>query len=366
MTSFGRGLHNRNPAVLVAAALLLVPFLLVIQASFTSGAWTTVPMKYWVRVPTDDFTYVSWTTGTLKRDPTTLPLVVLTGGSSGREAISSGPSLASQVKKAGGPPICAYNLSCRKQRFAQTLAIIDNLPDTPTTVLVGVNLGRFSSTPERNFDQVTGGDLLLDSATLRRYAREKYGAEKYSYTILPGISTYLATLVQRRMSSLQDGQIALPKLLLHQWDQWGLRPRAKLEEAMRNWLRPTGNFAAAAGDEFPDFKKNLAFNLALLDEVVRRGKERGFDIVLVDLPYDRAVIGHSFDAAMAMYKVPCRKIARKYGVPYLDFTSQLKLTIKDYRDLSHLRPSGRKIWEAKLAQELVGLYRSGVIDGGHP
>ena len=366
MTSFKRGLHNRNPVVLVVAALLLVPFCLVIQAIFTSGAWTIVPMKYWVRVPTDDFTYVSWSTGALKRNPPAMPLVVLTGGSDAREAMSSGPSFAAQVKKAGGPLVSAWNLSCRKQRFAQTLAIIDSLPDTPTTVLIGLNLGRFSSTPERNFDQVTGSDLLLNSATLRRYARQRYGVDKYSYTIVPGIGTYLATLVERRMAALEDGEFALPKYLPHQWDQWGLRPRAKLEQAMRNWLRPTGDFAAAAGDEFPDYKKNLAFNLALLDEVVRRGKERGFNIVLVDLPYDRAVIGHSFDAALAMYKAPCRKIAKKYGIPYLDFNSQLNLTIKDFRDLSHLRPSGRKIWETELAHELVGLYRSGAIDGGHP
>jgi hypothetical protein len=42
MTSFRRGLHNRNPAVPVAAAALLEPLFLGIQTIFASGAWTLV------------------------------------------------------------------------------------------------------------------------------------------------------------------------------------------------------------------------------------------------------------------------------------------------------------------------------------
>ena len=42
MSSFRRGLRNRNPLVLVVALALLVPALLGIQSYFTSGAWTAI------------------------------------------------------------------------------------------------------------------------------------------------------------------------------------------------------------------------------------------------------------------------------------------------------------------------------------
>ena len=53
------------------------------------------------------------------------------------------------------------------QRYAQSWAIVDNVPDTPTTVLVGVNLGRFTTSPQSNYNQVIGRELLLKSDSLR-------------------------------------------------------------------------------------------------------------------------------------------------------------------------------------------------------
>ena len=172
MNSFRRGLRNRNPLVLIVALALLVPALLGIQSWFTSSAWSAVPVQSWVRNSTDDYMVVSWIVGRLRQHPPEVPLAVLLGGSSGREAIVSGPSLARQVEASGGPEIDAYNLSSRMQRYAQSWAIVDNLPDTPTTVLVGVNLGRFTTSPESNYNQVIGRELLLKSDSLRRWVNE--------------------------------------------------------------------------------------------------------------------------------------------------------------------------------------------------
>ena len=202
MNSFRRGLRNRNPLVLVVALALLVPALLGIQSWFTSGAWSAVPVQRWVRNSTDDYMVVSWTVGRLKQHPPDEPLAVLLGGSSGREAIVSGPSLARDVREAGGPEITARNLSSRMQRYAQSWAIVDNLPDTPTTVLVGVNLGRFTTSPESNYNQVIGRELLLKSDSLRRWVTDHSGEHKYSYTILPGIFSALTSYLQQRENDL--------------------------------------------------------------------------------------------------------------------------------------------------------------------
>ena len=65
--SFGRGFRNRNPLVLLVAIALLVPALLGLERFFVSGAWSSVPLKYWMRKASDDYTYVSWTVGETRR-----------------------------------------------------------------------------------------------------------------------------------------------------------------------------------------------------------------------------------------------------------------------------------------------------------
>ena len=356
--SFKRGLRNKNPIVLLAAGALTVVALLGLQSLFTSGVWTDVPLKYWVRDPGDAFMVVSWNTSALKHKPPKQPLVVLVAGSSGREAIWSGASLATQVKADGGPKIVASNLSSPKQSVGQSLAIVDNIPAKPaTTVLVGVNLSRMYDPASSSLQQVVGRNLLLKSDTLRHLAASYFGQYKYSYTILPGLLSSLTTWIRVWGSKLLLGDLKLVHYDPHPFDRKPDLTPARFR-ALRKWANGPGPMNA--------LKKNLSSTMALLDALVKRGKARGMSIVLVELPHNPGVQGPGLARAQAYYRAPVRALAAKYDIPYIDFNDQLGLTAKDFYDFSHLRPSGRNIWEAKLAHELVGLYRSGAIDGGHP
>ena len=352
MTSFRRGLRNKTPLVLVAALAFLVPSLLVIQGIFTSGAWSAVPVQRWIRNSTDDYMYVSWTVGDLKRHPPKSPFVTLLGGSSGREAIVSGPSLARDVRAAGGPQIDARNLSSRMQRYAQSWAIVDNLPDTPTTVLIGVNLGRFTTSPESNYDQVVGRELLLKSDSLREWVVIRSGEHRYSYTILPGIFSALTSSARQRENDLlYKGRLYAKPYRPHAFDQRKAVPDAEKEKLVEKWLTRY----------YPAFRRVLDFNIAILDQLVREGQARGLDMVIVELPYNREVTGESFDEAMAAYRAPTAAIAHRYDVPYLDFNDRVAIPSDDFLDLSHLRPEGRVIWQAELARELARLYDDGTL-----
>jgi len=351
VSSFRRGLRNRNPLVLVVALALLVPALLGIQSYFTSGAWTAIAAQRWERNSTDDYMFVSWTVGHLKEHPPKQPLAVLLGGSSGREALVSGPSLAAEVKADGGPGITAYNLSSRMQRYAQSWAIVDNVPDTPTTVLVGVNLGRFTTSPESNYNQVIGRELLLKSDSLRRWVIAHSGEHQHSYTILPGIFSALTSYLQQRENALLNGKLHQKPYKVHAFDARKTLPDSEKRALVRQWLKRY----------YPAFKKVHAFDAAMLDGLVAEGKARGLDIVIVELPWNRQIIGDAFAQAMAAYQAPTRAIADKYGVPYLDFNAQLDIPSENFLDLSHLRPAGRAIWQAELARQLAALYNDGTL-----
>jgi hypothetical protein len=350
VSSFGRGLRNRNPLVIVVALALLVPALLGVENWFTSGAWTAIAAERWERNATDDYMYVSWVTSHLKRNPPDKPLAVLLGGSSGREALISGPSLAREVREDGGPDIVAYNLSSRMQRYAQSWAIVDNLPDTPTTVLVGVNLGRFTTSPQSNFNQVIGRELLLKSDSLRRWVTRHSGDHEYSYTILPGIFTALTSYVQQKENAWLRGRSAKP-YKVHAFDSRQALSDADKRALVQKWLTKY----------YPAFKKVHGFDAAMLDGLIAEGEKRGLDMVIVELPWNQEVIGDAFDAAIAAYRAPTRAIAEKYDVPYLDFNAEVHIPSEDFLDLSHLRPEGRAIWQAELARQLARLYDDGTL-----
>ena len=345
MKGFAAGFRSRNPLVLLVAAALLVPALLGFEYLFTSGAWSAVPLEYCLRNSVDSFTYVSWTVGHNKRLPPDTPAVYLTGGSAAREAIVSGPSLAAQVRRSGGPRIAAWDLACINQNFAETLAVADNVPDSPAWVLIGVNLGRFTASPAQNEQQVVGRDLVLKSSFLQQYVSRTYGRYTYSYTILPGIFSYLTSFLKK------DGRVLLPlkpvarEYRQHHYTLSGIRTPAQKERLVKKW----------SATRYPVFRRNLAYNLAMLEQLVARCEQRGVRAVIVELPLNEDAVKGRFDAAIAQYREPVRALAGEHGVPYLDFNRELGIPSADFHDLSHLVEPGRVLWQTRLAEELVTL-----------
>ena len=355
MRGFASGFHDRSPLVLAAAALLLIPVLLGIQGFFTSGAWTVIPLKYWIRNSGDDYMVASWRTADLKRDPPRLPLVVLVGGSSAREALWSGAALAADVRAAGGPKIVASDLGSHGERVGHYVAIIDNIPNTPTTVLLGVNFGAFKGTPASSLDQLKADQFPLASETLRKFAVAHYGEYKNSYTILRGFLSTLVMVAKARGEEYLLGDTKDTTYDERAFDKYS-KTMSPVHEAryFKHWMSLS----------YKPLLQNLDFNANLLAVAVKRGQERGLNIVLVDLPYNRWIVDSQYKKGRALYQARVRAIAAKYKVPYIDFTDQLGLHNSDFLDLNHLRPSGRTIWQARLGKELAKLYHSGVIRGG--
>jgi hypothetical protein len=342
---FGAGFRSRNPLVLLVAAALLVPALLGFEYLFTSGAWTVVPLEYCLRNPVDSFTYVSWTVGYNKRRPPSMPAVYLTGGSAAREAIVSGPSLAAEVRRSGGPRIVAWDLASINQNFAETLAVADNVPDSPAWVLIGVNLGRFTAFPAQNEQQVIGRDLMLKSSFLQQYVASAHGRYRYSSTILPGIFSYLTSHLKKDGPALLEAKLTARSFRQHHYTLSGIHTPVQKEHMVAKWN----------AERYPVFSRNVAYNLAMLEQLVVRCEQRGVRAVIVELPLNEQAVKGRFDKALAEYRAPVRALARERGLPYLDFNRELAIPSADFHDLSHLVEPGRDLWQKRLAEELVTL-----------
>jgi len=347
MSGFAAGFRNRSPLVLAAAVLLTVPVFLLLQAFFASGAWSDIPLHYWLRHPHDDPGVVSWSVGRLKQNPPSARAVYLVGGSSAREGIVSGASLAHDVRRLGGPTIVAANMASSLQTFSQSLAIADNVPADDAWIVIGVNPGRFASDKDVSLEQAVGKGMLLKSDYLNRYVAATYDRYRFDPTILPGIFTYLSDLARVYVRGLNSGKWSAGRYERHRVDDKPPRSVERKQRFVKAWYRV----------RYPAFEQNLAMNVDMLDRLVARSRERGLHAVLVELPINIDIVGDQFDRPEAQYRPQVRRLARKYGVPYLDFNDELAIPDAYFYDLQHLTKTGRPIWQKRLAQELVDLMR---------
>jgi hypothetical protein len=348
--SFAAGFRNANPLVFVAAAGLLVPFLLGVQSFVTGGAYTrAVTQDEMLRRTSDDWGRVSWQVGRLKQSPPKLPAVYLLGGSTTRELISSDASLAAAIRQTTGVEVYVNDLASMNQTFGESLAIAANLPPKDAVLIIGVNQARFTASPGDNEDQIVGRPLLLQSGDLRTYVAETYGRYKYAYTILPGIMSYIVSWVQQGAGELRAGHIPTYVFDTHRYSLKTQLPLKRKEMLVQKWLQKRA----------PKFMKHFDYNAAMLEELVKVAKRRGFTVVLLDLPLNETVIGDRFKAVTDRYRALCRRLAAQYGVISMDPLPRAQLTSGDFQDLTHLVEPGRVKFEHALAAELVGVLAAG-------
>ena len=232
--------------------------------------------------------------------PPQAPLVLLFGGSCAREATVSDQTWADDVGHRTGFPVATYNLGSSNQTFEQESALVKGLPKAPTIVFIALNRGRFTAITTRTTSIVPA-----------KHPAGTYAQHHYSSASIESL-----------------------KLKRHRVGFW-LRMR------------------------YPRFQERYATDLALLDRLVRVCRRRGYHPVLLEMPRDTAVIGHAFDAATGQYQAGARELARRYGIPYLDFAGSVHFVNSDFYDLDHLVEPGRVKYQSRLAVEtsrLLALY----------
>ncbi len=353
MGGFRHGFRSRNPLILVCAALLLVPALLGFEWLFTSGVWTAVPLNRALRNPEDSFAYISWTVGKARRDRPDGPGLYLLGGSSARESIVSGEALADEIEALGGPRVAAYDLGSINQNFAESMAVLESVPDTPAWLLVGVNLGRFTPTRERSAMQAQGREFLLRSDAVRSFVAARWGLGRYRFTILPGVWAFITDWTRRHGAALLSGDPPSTRYRLHRYSAKTRRSDAQKRRMVEKWN----------ATRRPVFERNRAANLELLEALLEKAHERGLNVVLLELPFNADLVGDGFAASQRKYRVPVAELAERYGYPYLDLNQSVDIPSRDFQDLSHLIMPGRIVWQRALARELAPLLSAGDSGG---
>lgn len=346
---FTRGLGNRTPLVLFAAALAVAGALAGLQLFVARQAFVVVSEERLLRNPNDDYVHVSFRVADLNKHPPSLPVVYLFGGSGTMELLHSESALSGAVTAAASTPVEVVDLAAHNQSLGQTLAIIDNLPASRGLLAVGVSPNRLLATPHADAPQLGGRPLALTSPHLAGVLAGRVDVDQRLPGLLPGILDFAVSYVRSRaslstpwLSSVAradhyyaDGQVA----------DMGARIAGSREELVR---------------EKRLYDTYAPYNLDMLAEVVRLGRERGFTVALFEQPLAPEASGPEWQAFLARYRASVSELARREGVPYIDVQGQARLRDDDFADFFHLTRSGRDKWTAVFAPSLATALAPGL------
>jgi hypothetical protein len=278
---------DRGRSVHVAAA---VAALLLCAAVLLALAGPAAATYY----PGADWDHVENTLAAFSKRPPKGPVVYLLGGSSARESITNEPAWSAQIRAMGGGKVRALDLGSSSQSFKNDLRIVGSMPAVPTIVLIGLNVGRYTSIPPK-----TGA----------RAARALRGGVYDPHRFHAG-------------QQLSD---------------------AAKRGIVRQWLAV----------KYPRFRQRYAGNNDTLRALIALCQERGFYPVLVELPANLHIIGHAWDGARDRYRRGARAAAAHFGVPYEDFIARIGLVSSDFVDVAHLVEPGRAKYQRRLSQLVV-------------
>ncbi len=282
MTGAGAGSLRVRLVALAAALLLCAAGLLALAgpaaAAFYSGA---------------DWDHVVNTLAAFDKRPPAVPVVYLLGGSAARESITCEPDWASQIRTMGGGRVRALDFGSSSQSFKNDLKIVRAAPAVPAIVLIGLNVGRYTSIPPK---------------TLARAARRFHGAyDPHRFHVGDQLSD------------------------------------ASKRGIVRRWLAA----------KYPRFRKRYAGNNATLRALIALCQERGFYPILVELPANLHIIRHAWDGARDRYRRGARRAAADFGIPYADFVAHIGLVSRDFVDVAHLVEPGRAKYQRRLSRLVV-------------
>jgi len=329
--------------VLIAAALITVVALLVLQGVLFGGGLTAVDEGRLLRIGHDDYVHVSVRVQELKEHPPKTRTIYLFGGSGTMECIVSEASLAAQIGRDAGQPVQVVSLAAHQESMAMSLALADNLPSGPATLALGLAPIRVTGAPERDAEMLSGHTLLVRSRRLAQIAPRLLGAKAPATGAIPGIFDYVGSYLRERAAgrALWGSRIAY-ETHYYPWGAKGHLPLGKRR-----------NVLYVLDKDVKLYRKHADYNFAMLEEILKLARERGFDVVLYDQPLNASAAGPDWNGVVPAYRKRARALAARYDVPYVHIERGIELRDDDFADLFHLLAPARLKWQPEMARQLA-------------
>jgi len=242
----------------------------------------------------DDWRHLWAVLDQFQEAPPKVPVVYLLGGSAARECTTLDKPWSAQVSRLVGRKIRALNFGAASQSYLEGITIVDKMPPVPSVVLIGVNLGRYTSAPPAPASAAT---------------------------------------------ALSHGSI-LTSYTQHRFTSGDVRGDTAKRDMVAKWLR----------ERYPTFKQRYASNHQQLELLIAECRRLDLNPVLVNLTFNDAIVRPALDAPRARYAEGCRALAAEHHIRYYDFVGDVGFVSGDFVDLWHCAPSGRAKYQARLSR----------------
>jgi hypothetical protein len=271
------------------------------EAAAATAFSETAPVKSGLTSPMEDWHHLRQVLGYLKVNRPKRPPVYLLGGSSTRECTINDLNWRRQIVEFGGPSVWAFNLGASNQSFDYEIAIVRQVPSVPSIVVIGINIGRYCWKPPAA-GLVTKVVLKDEGRVIEPYAQHRFTYDKIAND-------------------------------------------AKKRELAYEWL----------DERAPQFNEYFRYNAGRLEALVSLCKQRGFHPVILNMPWNKDVVGHLHDPYRDRMARNAETIAARYRIPYIDWIPKMDLVSRDFMDNAHLVEPGRVKYQRRTSLMLVRL-----------
>jgi hypothetical protein len=341
--AFSRGFHQRSPLVLAAAALITLLAIFLSQGVLFDGGLTAVDEGRLLRISHDDYVHVSVRVQQIKEHPPATRTVYLFGGSGTMECIVSESSLAGQIARDAGRPVQVVSLAAHQESMAMTLALVDNLPPGPATLAIGLAPIRLDGDPTRDASLLGSHTLLVRSPRLAQVGPKYFGKAAPATGAIPGIFDYVGSYLRERAAGNAPwGTRIAYASHYYPWGATGHSPLVKRR-----------NVLSVLDTDVKLYRKNADYNFAMLEEILKLARERGYDVVLYDQPLNASAAGPDWNGVVPAYRKRAQALVARYDVPYVHIERHVTLRDDDFADLFHLLAPARLKWQPEMARELA-------------
>lgn len=346
--SFRRGFRSHHPLVLVVAVVLAAAVLVGADWLVRTGALTSVPEGRFVRYRNDDNAHVTHVMAKLRESPPAGATIYLLGGSAAMESFLSERSLGADVGRSAGGEVGLISLAAHSQSFAESLALVENLPQGRAMLAVGLAPMRFTNGPGDDAGLLYGEPFFLRSRRVRALLTDQPVSLMPVDTVVPGVLRYLVGYVRERRHD------DLPLFA-----DVGYNQHYTIDGPLHSAAEKYEMASRDVAEDGTRYGEYADYNFVVLEELVRLARERGFEVVFFDQPLNEHVVGATWAGIVPSYRRRALALADRLGVPYLDVAQRVKLDDRDFLDVYHLVTRGRLKWQPVFAGQLGAAVRRG-------
>ena len=329
-------------SVLLGGVLVAVMLIACLEYLLASGQLWNLELGRLVSHQHDDWTYALQRMKRAARQQQVDGRVFLFGGSSAREAISSNEEASVALSAIVQTPIEFVNFGTRNQTLAESVVLIENLPDATQSVVVFALQPMFLADEMQDvFDAYNGIRYPLESDALAQLlvAHEQQ---------LPALSPAQVVRYRPRIANFLRSRIRLG--FNFSSIPYANRLYAGLGSLPLDALRIQ---LVGVARHMQTFDSNTALNLDVLRAGVRLARAKGYQVVLAGLPRNPIADRSLLARYLPHYLAEIRRLADDEGVEFVDFHPRLALPSRAFFDHVHILDETRPKLERALFDVVV-------------